>query len=154
MRIIILLPIMSRDCMMWPLLHMDQDIITPNTQKKMIYEHFNCIITDISKTVINHGSPVYPEFYSATGLSLSDEEAEKRCIDTVRETVGENVMVVNSHTATSEREWGFGVPIVHGMDAREWLDLPKEPRMFTALCTGFRQVLQPEMHGRGFRHTL
>ena len=49
-------------------------------------------------------------------------------------------MVVNSHTATSEREWGFGVPIVHGMDAKEWFDLPKEPRVFTALSPqGFEQ---------------
>jgi hypothetical protein len=113
---------------------MDQDIITPNTQKRMIHEHLNSVITDIPKIVINHGSPVYPEFYASIRLSLSDEEAQKRCIDTVRGIVGENIMVVNSHTAASDSEWGFGAPIVHGMDARDWLDLPKEPRVFTALC--------------------
>jgi hypothetical protein len=42
-------------------------------------------------------------------------------------------MVVNSHTAASDKEWGFGHPIVHGMDPGEWFDLPKEPRIFTAL---------------------
>ena len=43
-------------------------------------------------------------------------------------------MVVNSHAAASEKEWGFGIPIIHGMDTGEWYDLPKEPRAFTALC--------------------
>ena len=115
------------------ILHIDQGVIAPNCQKRMIYEHFNSVITDIPKIVLNHGTPVFPEYFSGLGLSLSAEEAEKRCIDAVRKLVGENVMVVNSHTAATEKEWGFGVPVVHGMDAAEWYDLLKEPRAFTAL---------------------
>ena len=116
------------------ILHLDQDMVIPDTKKRMIYEHFNSVINDIPKTVINHASPVIPEYFAGTGHSISDEEAERRCKDIIRELVGKNVMVVNSHTAATDREWGFGIPIVHGMDAEEWLDLPKEPRIFTALC--------------------
>ena len=130
------------------LLHIDQGIIVPNTQKKMIYEHFNSVITDIPKIVLNHGSPVIPEFFSEIGLSFSDEEAEKQCVDAVRKIIGKNVMVVNSHTAATEREWGWGVPIVHGIDAGEWYDLPKEPRVFSAMSAmGFDKYYNRECLG-------
>jgi hypothetical protein len=127
------------------ILHIDQGVVTPNSQKTMIYKHFNSIITDIPKIVLNHGTPVFSEYFSAIGLSLSDEKAEQFCIDTIRKLVSENVMVVNSYTAASDKEWGFGVPIIHGMDANEWYDLPKEPRAFTALSpAGFDKYYNRE----------
>jgi len=43
-------------------------------------------------------------------------------------------MIVNSYEAVNE--WGWGHPIWHGMDIDEWEDLPKEPRVFTALSPG------------------
>ena len=115
------------------LLHIDQEMVVPNSQKRMVYEHFNSVITDIPKIVINHGAPVNPEYYALTEPTLSIKESEKRCVETIRKLVGDNVMVVNSHQAASDGEWGFGVPIVHGIYANEWYDLPKEPRVFTAL---------------------
>jgi len=114
-------------------LHIDQTMVDINSQKRMVFDHFNRIITDTPKIVVNHGAPIYPEYYAMTELSISPEESEKRCKEAIRKLVGANVMVVNSHKASSADEWGFGVPIVHGMDADEWYDLPKEPRVFTAL---------------------
>jgi glycosyltransferase involved in cell wall biosynthesis len=115
------------------MLHVDQQSIDPLNRKKLIYEQFNRVIADIPKIVINHGTPIYYEYFRALGLLLSDAEMEEKCIRIIREMVGENTMVVNSRTAASEKEWGFGVPIVHGMNPDEWYDLPKEPRVFTAL---------------------
>ena len=127
------------------ILHVDQRVIDPGSHKRMVYEQFNSIITDIPKIVVNHGSPVFPEYYSAIGLSLSQAQTEKMCIDAVRELIGDNVMVVNSHTAASEKEWGFGIPVVHGMNPDEWHDLPKEPRAFTALSpAGFDRYYNRE----------
>jgi glycosyltransferase involved in cell wall biosynthesis len=115
------------------ILHMDQSSIIPSCQKRMIYEHLNSVITDIPKIVLNHGTPVLPEYFSGENPSLTDVEMQKQCVNIIRDLIGDNVMVVNSHTAASEKEWGFGTPIVHGLSPDEWIDLPKEPRAFTAL---------------------
>jgi glycosyltransferase involved in cell wall biosynthesis len=45
-------------------------------------------------------------------------------------------MIVNSHRAAAPAEWGWGTPIVHGMNPEDWFDLEKEPRVFTALSPG------------------
>jgi transposase len=115
------------------ILHIDQGSIQPLSQKRMIYEHLNSVITDIPKIVLNHGTPVLPEHFSETAPSLTEAEMQEQCINSIRDLVGNNIMVVNSHTAASKKEWGFGIPIVHGLNPDEWLDLPKEPRAFTAL---------------------
>ena len=115
------------------MLHVDQQSIESTSKKRLIYEQFNSVISDIPKIVINHGTPVYDEYFRGLGLTISKEEMQKRCIHVIREMIGENAMVVNSKTAASEKEWGFGIPIVHGMNPAEWHDLPKEPRAFTAL---------------------
>jgi glycosyltransferase involved in cell wall biosynthesis len=117
------------------ILHIDQQMIADDHVKALIYNQFNSHITDIPKIVLNHGSPVFPERFYEIGARLSEVEMEKRCVQIVRSLVGDNVMVVNSHTAASEREWGFGVPIVHGINPEDWCDLPKEPRVFTALSS-------------------
>lgn len=116
------------------LLHVDQQSISPFHQKRKIYDGFNTQIMDIPKIVINHGTPVYPEFFS--GLQLDDHEIERKCAATMKEVIGPNIMVVNSYTSASENEWGFGIPIVHGIDIADWRDLPKEPRLFTAISSG------------------
>jgi hypothetical protein len=115
------------------ILHMDQGSIIPACQKRMIYEHLNHVITDIPKIVLNHGTPVLPEYFSWKEPTLTEAEMQERCIGDIRSLVGKNVMVVNSHAAATQKEWGFGTSIVHGMNPDEWLDLPKEPRAFTAL---------------------
>jgi hypothetical protein len=114
------------------ILHIDQQVVEPFHQKRMVYEQFNSVITDIPKIVINHATPVNPEGFGPE-CSLSLQEMEHRCVEGVRSLVGENLMVVNSYAAAGPSEWGFGYPIVHGMDPAEWYDLPKEPRVFTAL---------------------
>lgn len=114
------------------LLHIDQQLIEPYHQKRMIYEQFNRAITDIPKIVLNHGTPVNPERWSAD-CGFSEQEMQQKCVDEIWSLVGDNLMVVNSFTAAGPGEWGFGRPIIHGMNPQEWYDLPKEPRVFTAL---------------------
>lgn len=114
-------------------LHIDQQTCEVHSEKRRIYTEFNNLITDIPKIVINHGCPIFPEYFIWFATNPTDQEMEKACIEEVRSLIGDNTMVVNSHTAASETEWGFGIPIVHGMNPADWKDLPKEPRAFTAL---------------------
>lgn len=115
------------------ILHIDQQAVLNDSYKRQIYLEFNEFILDIPKIVINHGSPVYPDIDSN---SYNQKELKEICIQSVKELVGQNQMVVNSHTAASEKEWGFGMPIVHGINPVYWKDLLKEPRVFTALSAG------------------
>jgi glycosyltransferase involved in cell wall biosynthesis len=114
------------------ILHVDQQTIEVRNNKLLIYDQFDSLITDIPKIVINHGTPVYPE-YSWFFKHLSEEEMEKKCVEIIKKLIGNNTMVVNSYAAATDKEWGFGHPIVHGMNPEEWYDLPKEPRVFTAM---------------------
>lgn len=118
------------------ILHIDQQVIETMHQKRMVYEQFNRCITDIPRIVINHGSPVNPEYVGTLFPQATEEWMQQYCIAEVKKILGGNTMVVNSHAAASAAEWGFGYPIVHGMSPDEWLDLPKEPRVFTALSPG------------------
>jgi len=43
-------------------------------------------------------------------------------------------MIVNSYEAVDR--WGWGYPLIHGMDSKEWFDLPKEPRVCISLSPG------------------
>jgi len=117
------------------ILDIDQQCVNPNFGKSQLYKEMRDLITDIPVVVINHGSPVYPEF-----LKIGDEEsfeyAEKKCKREIRKLVGDRFMVVNSYKAATSDEWGFGCPIWHGMNPDDWWDLPKEPRVFTALSPG------------------
>jgi len=128
------------------LLHMDQGVMWAQSNKTFVYHQFNDTIRDIPKIVLNHGTPVLPEFFDS---AIPEEEMQRRCIERVRTLVGNNTMVVNSRTAATDKEWGFGYPIVHGMDPDEWLDLPKEPRAFTALSPyGFDEYYNRPCMGR------
>lgn len=98
------------------ILHIDQQIGSSDDRQLKIYKQLDDYIDDIPKIVVNHGSPVLPEAKAF-----------------VRSIVGNNTMVVNSYPASCDNEWGFGIPMIHGMDSNDWWDLPKEPRAFTAL---------------------
>jgi len=113
------------------ILNIDQQCVNNKLGKSVVYEEFNNIIQDIPKVVINHGSPVYPEFL--LGTDMTKQDAEEECRNIIKGMIGDNIMVVNSYEAASEKEWGWGNPIHHGLDDTEWFDLPKEPRVFTAL---------------------
>lgn len=109
------------------ILHLDQQCIEPGileAGKGSVYRHMNEVITDIPKIVIMHGTPYYPEMFPDS----------KEIIAKVKELVGDNVMVVNSHRAA--QQWGWGRAIIHGMDSNEWWDLPKEPRVVTMISPG------------------
>lgn len=113
------------------ILNIDQQCINNKLGKSIVYEELNGRIKDIPKVVINHGGPVYPEYLMTP--NMTKPQAEEECRNIIKKMVGDNIMVVNSYEAASEREWGWGNPIWHGLDPDEWLDLPKEPRIFTAL---------------------
>lgn len=113
------------------ILNVDQQCVNDKIGKTVVFKELNERIKDIPKVIINHGSPVYPEFLMQTGMTK--QQAEEDCRRIIKGMVGDSLMVVNSHEAASEREWGWGYPIIHGLEASEWYDLPKEPRIFTAL---------------------
>lgn len=109
------------------ILHLDQQCIEPGileSGKGSVYRHMNAAITDIPKIVIMHGTPYYPEVFP------NSEEIKAK----VKELVGDNYFIVNSHTAA--RQWGWGKAIIHGMNPDEWWDLPKEPRVVTMISPG------------------
>jgi glycosyltransferase involved in cell wall biosynthesis len=106
------------------ILHLDQDCLMPDswaTGKGSVYRHLNEVIQDIPKIVIMHGTPYSPELCPDSQL----------LVDRLRNALGNNYLVVNSHRA--QQQWGGGQVILHGMDPGEWKDLPKEPRVVTVL---------------------
>lgn len=107
------------------LLHIDQQCVYEPIGKGRLFREMNETIQDIPKVVINHGTPYWPEMYGTDEI-----------ISRMKEAIGPLVehCVVNSKRAAEM--WGFGLPIVHGMDASEWPDLPKEPRIITSISPG------------------
>ena len=104
-------------------LHIDNQCVEEGIWERgkgAVYRQLNEVIQDIPKIVINHGTNFYPEKFT------TDELNQK-----IKEVIGDNTMVVNSHTASEQ--FGFGTPIIHGMGEDEWWDLPKEPRVITVL---------------------
>jgi intein/homing endonuclease len=116
------------------ILDVDQQLVNNDIGKRKIYIDLNNLIQDIPKVVINHGTPVYPEYCKMGDMTYKD--SENIVIKEIKNLVGDNPMVVNSYESASEREWGWGTPIWHGMNPKDWVDLPKEPRIFTALSPG------------------
>lgn len=114
------------------ILHIDQRIYTDDQLLK-IYKELNDHIDDIPKIVINHGSPVFPEAFDHPNQSVPFTTMESKIAGFVRSIIGSNTMVVNSYTAASDSEWGFGRPIIQGFDTADWYDHPKELRAFTAI---------------------
>jgi len=102
------------------ILNVDQQCAHPDIGKGILYRELNELIQDIPKIVINHGSPVWPEWF-----------AKDKIVKKIKEIIGANQMVVNSYRAAEE--WGWGRPIIHGLDPDEWFDLPKEARIVTAV---------------------
>ena len=114
------------------ILHLDQQCIEPDileVGKGSVYRQLNEVIQDVPKIVIMHGTPYYPEKFTSP----------QELVDLVNNLVGDNYLVVNSHRAL--QQWGWqdnprARTIIHGMDANEWWDLPKEPRVVTMISPG------------------
>lgn len=120
------------------ILHLDQQCVNPDIGKGQLYRQLNEVITDIPKIVINHGTPMYAEMYDEeiviNGGEVYGKSGQKEHIAGMRELVGDNTMIVNSYDAVDR--WGWGYPLIHGMDADEWWDMPKEPRVTISLSPG------------------
>lgn len=115
------------------LLHFDQQCFDDalwKIGKGSLFRELSDVIQDITKIVICHGTPYWPEKFPAynefdepcDGISLELIELAKKA------TKGCYV-IMNSHKAAEQ--WGFGTTIWHGLNKDEWWDLPKEPRVVT-----------------------
>lgn len=119
------------------ILNVDQQHVNPDIGKGHLYKQLNATIQDIPKIVINHGTPNYAEMYEEDFVINGGEVQEsqgKRYIPGMKELIGDNFMIVNSYEAV--KRWGWGYPIIHGLDPKEWWDLPKEPRITISLSPG------------------
>lgn len=119
------------------ILHTDQQHTDPRIGKGWLYEDLNEIIQDIPKMVINHGTPMWDEYYTEdmviNGGEVHTPKGEVH-LKGMKEKIGDNFMVVNSYEAVDR--WGWGYPLIHGLDPDEWWDLPKEPRVVLAVSPG------------------
>jgi hypothetical protein len=100
------------------IIHIDQQCIIPTLGKSQLYRDLRIAVKDIPIIIVNHGTPCYPE-----RVTWDD------CKNRMKQLVGDVPMVVNSYQAA--KDWGWGQPIIHGLDPDEWWDLPKEPRATT-----------------------
>lgn len=102
------------------ILHFDQQCVEPRIGKgRIVKDLLRVLPYNLPKIVINHQTP------------YSDKSSVDEVIARTRELLGHLPMVVNSHEAA--KQWGWGHPIIHGMEPSEWMDLPKEPRIVTVL---------------------
>lgn len=119
------------------ILHVDQQHTDPRIGKGQLYRQLNEIIQDIPKIVINHGTPMWDDFYTEdlviNGGDVHSPRGTHRLTGMKEMTKG-NFMVVNSYDAV--KRWGWGYPLIHGIDPDEWFDLPKEPRVVLSLSPG------------------
>ncbi len=120
------------------ILHVDQQHVNPDIGKGVLYRDLNDLIQDIPKIVINHGTPMYPEMYDEdvviNGGEAYDKRGEKKRIVGMKEKIGDNFMIVNSYEAV--KRWGWGYPLIHGLDIPEWDVREKEPRVILPLSPG------------------
>lgn len=116
------------------ILHLDQQCFEPKEiwqrGKGVLYRDLNEAITDIPKIVINHGTPYWPEEWP----SDLEDGCSTALIERMKKAIGNNTMVINSRTAA--KQWGFGTPIIHGLNPDDWWDLPKERRVVTMISPG------------------
>ncbi len=119
------------------ILHVDQQHVNPNIGKGFLYKEMNATIQDIPKIVVNHGTPMYDEMYDEdmviNGGEVQTNDGPVK-VKGMKELIGDNFMIVNSYEAVER--WGWGYPLIHGMDHNEWLDLPKEPRVTLMVSPG------------------
>ena len=113
------------------ILHIDQQSIYDpgigeRIRKGRLYHEVRNLIGDsLPIVVINHMTPFH------------DRLETPEVVRMIRNATEGTHMVVNSYEAA--KQWGWGYPIIHGLDPDEWWDLPKEPRAVVALSAGGRQ---------------
>ncbi len=104
------------------ILHVDQQCIDPKNNKGKLFREAKALTEGMKRVIINHMTP------------FDDKLEFDDVVNGMRELVGDIPMVVNSRQAATQ--WGWGTPIIHGLDVSDWWDLPKEPRVVTSLSTG------------------
>jgi len=106
------------------IINVDQQCVIPELGKSMLVRDMLDVIKGKCPIiVINHGTPCYPERFTVPDLRKK-----------MKELIGDEVMIVNSHQA--REEWGWGQTIIHGMRQEDWFDIPKEPRAVTFISQG------------------
>lgn len=117
------------------IMHIDQQAADPAIGKGQLYRQLNEVIDDIPKIVINHGTPLWDELYTEdiviNGGTFMDKKGKPKQIDGIKKVVGDNFMICNSYMGV--QRWGWGYPLIHGIEPTEWWDLPKEPRSIVQL---------------------
>lgn len=119
------------------ILHIDQQAADPRIGKGQLYRQLNEVIQDIPKIVINHGTPMWDEVYTEDFVingGVVQTSRGPRFIDGIKKIVGDNPMIVNSYD--SVKRWGWGYPLIHGMDADQWWTLKKEDRVTVMISPG------------------
>lgn len=119
------------------MLHLDQQAADPFIGKGQLCRQLENLIQDIPKVIFNHGTPLWDEQFTEDMVINGGEVMTNkgtRKIDGIKAIVKDNYMVVNSYDAVNR--WGWGYPLIHGMDADEWWDMPKEPRVTISLSPG------------------
>lgn len=104
--------------------HYDQQCLLDRNPKGKLMREMQELAEklQIPQVIINHQTPRFDDF--------EDEEVKQL----TKRLMGDTPMIVNSNQA--REQWGWGHTIIHGMEADEWLDLPKEPRVITVLARG------------------
>lgn len=124
------------------ILHVDQQsIYDPDRgdrihKGKLFMEVRSVIGNDCPIVVINHMTPFHDKYESPYVVEFLKKMTEG-C-----------TMVVNSYE--SAKQWGWGTPIIHGLNINEWYDLPKEPRAVTVLSPAGME----KAYRRIFLHTV
>lgn len=124
------------------ILHVDQQCVwEPEKGHKIakgrLYQEARDVVgDDCPVIVINHMTPFHDRFDT------------DYVVDYFKREIGDRYMVVNSFEAA--KQWGWGHPIIHGMEASQWYDLPKEPRIVTALTPAGME----KAYRRVFLHTV
>lgn len=107
------------------ILHVDQQsIYDPEHgdyvhKGKLYMEAREAIGDDVPIVTINHMTPFHDKYESPY------------VVDFIRKMTEGTYMITNSKE--SARQWGWGKPVIHGLNPDEWMDLPKEPRAVAVL---------------------
>jgi len=134
------------------LLHLDQQCFEDSLWERgkgSLFREVNSSVYGVPKIVIMHGTPFYPEMfpsdiqdfnYKELGFEESQINMSSELINRFKDAVKDfDKIVFNSRRAKSQ--WGFdndarAIAIWHGLEATDWLDLPKEPRVVTMISPG------------------
>ncbi len=107
------------------ILHVDQQSIYDPAagdrihKGKLYLDLREAIGNDCPIVTINHMTPFHDKYESPF------------VVEFIKKMTQGTHMVVNSYEAA--KQWGWGTTITHGLEASDWLDLPKEPRAVTVL---------------------